>query len=63
MSEKVYVVAAKRTAIGTFMGSLSSMKAVELGSIAIKAALEQARVNPKLVDEVMYLDLNLGNDA
>ncbi len=29
------------------------MKAVELGSIAIKAALEQARVNPKLVDEVI----------
>ncbi len=53
MSEKVYVVAAKRTAIGTFMGSLSSMKAVELGSIAIKAALEQAKVNPKLVDEVI----------
>lgn len=53
MSQKVYIVAAKRTAIGSFLGSLSSMSAVELGSIAIKAALNQAQVKPELVDEVI----------
>lgn len=35
----VYIVAGKRTAIGSFLGKLSKIKATELGSIAIKGAL------------------------
>lgn len=35
----VYIVAGKRTPIGTFLGKLSNIKATELGSIAIKGAL------------------------
>ncbi|MDE1056731.1 acetyl-CoA C-acyltransferase, partial [Escherichia coli] len=53
MNNKVYIVAAKRTAIGTFMGSLSPLTAVELGCATIKAALEQSGVQPENVDEVI----------
>lgn len=35
----VYIVAGKRTPIGTFLGKLSNIKATELGSIAIRGAL------------------------
>lgn len=50
--KKVVVVAAKRTPIGSFMGALSTISAPELGSIAIKAALESIALDPKAVDEV-----------
>ncbi|QIJ87262.1 acetyl-CoA C-acetyltransferase [Vibrio coralliilyticus OCN008] len=51
--EKVYIVAAKRTPIGSFGGTLKDISAGNLGSIAIKAALEQGKVAPELVDEVI----------
>ncbi|MDN3611760.1 acetyl-CoA C-acetyltransferase [Vibrio ostreicida] len=51
--EKVYIVAAKRTPIGSFGGSLKDMSAGLLGSIAIKAALEQASLDADRVDEVI----------
>ncbi|MGC9139850.1 acetyl-CoA C-acetyltransferase [Athalassotoga sp.] len=50
---KVYIIGAKRTAIGVFGGSLKDIPATKLGSIAIKGAMEQARVEPKEVDEVV----------
>ncbi|WP_159737087.1 acetyl-CoA C-acetyltransferase [Vibrio atypicus] len=53
MSCKVYIVAAKRTAIGSFLGGLSSVSAVELGTTVIKSALKQANVKPEWVDEVV----------
>lgn len=53
MNNKVYIVAAKRTPIGTFLGSLSSASAVELGCVAIKAALQQACVSAESIDEVI----------
>ncbi len=43
--EKVYIVGAKRTAIGSFGGTLKDKKAAELGAIAIKGALEQAGIS------------------
>ncbi|HLS11292.1 MAG TPA: acetyl-CoA C-acyltransferase [Flavobacteriaceae bacterium] len=52
MSKKVVIVAGARTPIGSFMGSLSSVHATELGSVAIKGALEKVNLDPKLVDEV-----------
>jgi len=52
MSKKVVIVAAARTPIGSFMGSLSSITASELGSIAIKGALDKINLDPNLVDEV-----------
>lgn len=53
MTKKVYIVAAKRTAIGSFQGSLSPFSAVELGAEVIKAALSQASLSPDSVDEVI----------
>lgn len=52
--KSVYIVAAKRTPLGSFGGSLSGFSAVELGVIATKAAIEQSGVDPNLVDEVFY---------
>jgi acetyl-CoA C-acetyltransferase len=48
----VYIVSSTRTPIGAFLGSLSSLTAPQLGSIAIKAALERAKVAPDRVGEV-----------
>ena len=50
--EEVYIVSAIRTPIGSFGGSLSGFTAVELGSKAIKGALERAGVNAEEVNEV-----------
>ena len=52
MSNKVVIVSAARTPIGSFMGSLSSLTAVQLGSAAIKGSLEKINLDPKLVQEV-----------
>lgn len=52
MSNKVVIVSAVRTPIGSFMGSLSSLSASKLGSIAIKGALEKINLDPSLVQEV-----------
>ena len=46
------IVAAVRTPIGSFMGSLSSLTATQLGSAAIKGALGRIHLDPKLVSEV-----------
>ncbi len=51
--KKVYIVAAKRTALGSFGGTLSSVPAPELGAHAIRAALKQANVAPENLDEVI----------
>jgi acetyl-CoA C-acetyltransferase len=52
MIKKVVIVAAVRTPIGSFMGGLSSLTATELGSFAIKGALDKINLDPNLVDEV-----------
>lgn len=52
MSKEVYIVAAVRTPIGSFMGGLSSVAATKLGSIAIKGALDKGKVNTEWIDEV-----------
>ncbi len=48
----VVIVGAKRTAMGSFQGLLSSFKTTKLGSAAIEAALKAADVAPNVVDEV-----------
>ncbi|MET8869253.1 acetyl-CoA C-acetyltransferase [Nonomuraea sp. NPDC004580] len=47
------IVAGARTPIGRLLGSLSGLQAVELGGIAIKAALERAGVAPDAVEYVI----------
>ncbi|WP_290652076.1 acetyl-CoA C-acetyltransferase [Aquisalimonas sp.] len=51
--EEVVIVAAGRTAVGAFGGSLASLTAVELGSQAVRGTLERAGVSPDKVDEVI----------
>ncbi len=53
MTKEVYIVGAMRTPLGSFNGSLASVSATKLGAVAIKAALEQANINPELVQEVI----------
>lgn len=53
MSKEVVIVSAARTPIGSFMGSLSSIPATKLGSIAIKGALDKINLKPELVQEVL----------
>lgn len=52
-TQEVYIVSAVRTPIGSFGGALSSLSATELGSIAIKGAIEKAGISPDLVEEVL----------
>jgi acetyl-CoA C-acetyltransferase len=48
-----YIVSACRTAIGEFMGGISSMTAPQLGAIAIREAVKRAGVDPAQIDEVL----------
>jgi acetyl-CoA C-acetyltransferase len=50
---EVVIVAAARTPIGRFQGSLSEVAAPKLGATAIKAVLERSKVDPSLIDEVI----------
>ena len=53
MSESIVIVGAKRTPIGAMQGKFNSLAAHQLGAVAIKAALEQAGVGPKEVDDLI----------
>ena len=60
---EVYIVSLARTPMGSYGSSLSSMSAVELGSTAIKGALEKVSLDPAKVEEVYMgnvLSANLG---
>ncbi|MGH7586220.1 MAG: beta-ketoacyl synthase N-terminal-like domain-containing protein, partial [Gemmatimonadales bacterium] len=47
------IVSAVRTPIGRYLGGLSSFTAPQLGAIAVRAALERAKVEPSAVEEVI----------
>jgi acetyl-CoA C-acetyltransferase len=49
----IVIAGAARTPVGSFNGSLASLPAHELGKVAIRAALERARVEPGEVSEVI----------
>lgn len=50
---EVVIVGAARTAIGAFLGSLSTVPAVELGAVVIREAVARAQLDPAQVDEVL----------
>ncbi|XP_064600160.1 3-ketoacyl-CoA thiolase, mitochondrial-like isoform X1 [Liolophura sinensis] len=52
LSRGIYIVAAKRTAFGTFGGKLKNSSATDLGEIAAKGALKAGNINPELIDAV-----------
>ena len=61
--KKVVITSAKRTPIGSFSGSLSSLSAAQLGSLAIKGVLEDSKISPELVDEVIMGNVLTGGQG
>jgi acetyl-CoA C-acetyltransferase len=60
---EVYIIAAVRTPMGSFGGSLKEFSATQLGSMAIKAAIERAGIKPGQVQDVLMgcvIQANLG---
>ncbi|MFA6334324.1 MAG: acetyl-CoA C-acetyltransferase [Bacteroidales bacterium] len=51
--KKVFIVAAKRTAIGKFMGSLASFNPGELGALVIRELINETGINPEKIDSVI----------
>ena len=51
--DPIVIVGAARTPIGGLQGDFASLAASDLGAVAIKAALERARVDPNAVDKVV----------
>lgn len=63
MPREVVIVAAARTPIGSFGGSLAEVSATQLGATAVKAVIERSGIDPKLVSEAYMgsvLQANLG---
>lgn len=61
--KEVYIIAAVRTAMGSFGGSLRDISATRLGAVAIKAAVERAGIKPTDVQDVLMgsvIQANLG---
>ncbi|OUR81895.1 acetyl-CoA acetyltransferase [Cycloclasticus sp. 46_120_T64] len=53
-TKSVVIVAAKRTALGSFQGQFSSLSASDLGAAAIKAAVQSVDIKPEQVDTVHF---------
>ena len=63
MSKDIVIVSAARTPVGSFNGALASLTAAQLGTFALKAAMERAGVNADQIDEVYLgnvLQANVG---
>lgn len=59
----IYIVAAKRTPIGSYLGSLTNFNAIDLGVFASKAVIEEINGNSDIIEEVIFgnvLSANLG---
>ena len=53
MATDIVIVSDARTAVGSFKGAFANTPAHELAAVAIKGALERAKVSPEEVDEVI----------
>ena len=51
--EDIVIVAAARTAVGKFGGTLAGVPATELGALVVKALLERSGIDPQQVGEVI----------
>ena len=63
---RVAIVSAKRTAIGSFGGSLKDISAAKIGGELVKQSLESINLNPNLVDEIIFgnvLQTGLGQNV
>jgi acetyl-CoA C-acetyltransferase len=54
MNDPIVIVGAARTPMGAFQGDFASVTAVELGAVAIRAAIERAGVAADQIDEVLF---------
>lgn len=52
-TDSIVIVAAKRTSMGAMQGQLSSLSATELGSFAIKGAMNAAQISPDSITDVI----------
>ena len=52
--DEIVIVAAARTPVGTYKGSLKDVKAYQLGSLVIKEVLKRAKISTEQVDEVIF---------
>ncbi|KAJ2242960.1 erg10, acetyl-CoA C-acetyltransferase, partial [Coemansia sp. RSA 455] len=60
-----YIIGAVRTPVGAFGGALSKLTAVQLGSIALKGALEKSKLPAEEVEEIYFgnvMSANLGQN-
>lgn len=64
--KEIVIIGAARTAIGSFGGTVANIPAADLGAVAIKGALERAKVAPEMVSEVIMgcvLQAGLGQNV
>jgi acetyl-CoA C-acetyltransferase len=54
MNDPIVIVGAARTPMGAFQGDFSSLAASDLGAVAIRAAVERAKLEPQFVNEVLF---------
>lgn len=50
--KEVYIVAASRTPIGSFLGAFSTVSATDLGAVAIESAIQKSGLGKEDIDEV-----------
>jgi acetyl-CoA C-acetyltransferase len=60
---EVYIVSMVRTPIGSFGGSLTSLSAVELGTMVLREAVTRAGIEPTLIDEVFMGNVLTANNG
>jgi acetyl-CoA C-acetyltransferase len=61
--QEVYILSAVRTPIGSFLGSLSTLSATELGAISVKAALDRSKIATSSVQEVFFGNVLTANNG
>jgi acetyl-CoA C-acetyltransferase len=61
--KKIVITNAKRTPIGSFNGSLSAFSAAQLGSLAIKAIIEESKIAPAIVNELIFGNVLTGGQG
>lgn len=61
--EKVFIVSAKRTAIGKFLGSLADVTVTSLGVTVVKKILEETKIDPSKIDEVIVGNILMGGQG
>src|SRR5690606_25190315 len=60
---KIVITNARRTPIGSFNGVLASFSAAQLGSFAIKAVIEESKIDPTIINEVIFGNVLTGGQG